>query len=1077
MESAPRRKIPYARPLAIALAAFAVYALLGFFVAPPLIKRAIVNYAAETLHRKASVGDVRVNPLLLSLEIGDFALAESGGAPIVGVKRFFARFAFSSLVRAAWTFSEITLDGLDLRADIAPDGRFNLTALLDSLPRAEPKPQDKPPRVVLRHVVLSNGSVSFSDRSIAVPASATLASINLEVHDLSTLPDSRGGYTVAARFDDGSSIHWRGEASLQPLASRGELAVTGAKLATAWRFLRGRVGLAEPRGELDFGARYDFRYAAGATQLTAEEIQLSGRGVALGTTGPKSALLTLSSLQVAGSRARLDVARGKPWQATLDSLKLTAADLDFTDGSRATPIHAASKQATVGFSVKAEERPDGPQALLEGIAVNLAGLSVGKAGAAQPVGTLDTVAIEDGTLDLAERRLGVGRIAVSGGELHVMREKDGNLPLLKLFAPADGGVAQEAKSEDKPWRTTLDELTLNGTRISISDLSFGGPVTYDVRDLRFAVHGYASDGQAPVKFDAALRLEQGGSLSASGEALLSGAQAELRVKLDRINLAPLQPAVAARARVKLASGELSAELKASRRLRGGKPGLLLDGTLRVDNFLVNEAEGGERLLAWKALTVSGLNLSLAPDQLKIKETKLEGLGAKIVVFKDRSLNLAKALIPGAGGDGATKPAADRDAPFPVAVDRVRFQDCIVDFTDLSLVLPFGAEVHEMNGLVEGASTDPASRASVKLEGRVDEYGLARAEGSLEPFRPTDFMDLSVIFRNVEMPKLSPYSATFAGRRIDSGRLSLDLRYKINKGQLAGDNRVVLEKFTLGERVESPGAVNLPLDLAVALLTDSDGKIDLAMPVTGDVNDPKFSYGPLVWQAIRTAIAKIVSAPFRALSALFGGGSGENLEAIAFDPGRAALLPPEQEKLKHVAEGLTKRPQLRLVAEGETGPADRAALQQLGVELAVAARLGRTPAAGAAPGPVNVADAKTQRALEALFIERQSEDALAKFAADTAKSRNREVDRVSAVLALIGKASSDREFYEALLKRLNETTPVPDAALAQLAGARAQAVASHMTSALAIPAERTEARTAKAPGKAQVKLELDTAAAR
>ena len=165
------------------------------------------------------------------------------------------------------------------------------------------------------------------------------------------------------------------------------------------------------------------------------------------------------------------------------------------------------------------------------------------------------------------------------------------------------------------------------------------------------------------------------------------------------------------------------------------------------------------------------------------------------------------------------------------------------------MLPFAAKVQDLEGSIQGASTDRASRATVRLEGRVDEYGLARVNGSLRPFQPTSFLDLNVVFRNVEMPPLSAYSATFAGRRIASGRLALDLQYKINDRVLAGDNRIVLEKFTLGERVESPGALSLPLDLAVALLTDSDGKIDIAVPVRGNVDDPKFSYGQVIWQAI------------------------------------------------------------------------------------------------------------------------------------------------------------------------------------------------------------------------------------
>ena len=240
---------------------------------------------------------------------------------------------------------------------------------------------------------------------------------------------------------------------------------------------------------------------------------------------------------------------------------------------------------------------------------------------------------------------------------------------------------------------------------------------------------------------------------------------------------------------------------------------------------------------------------------------MNGLGAKILINKDRSVNLVKALTP-PGAAVSTKPAAEPPAqetaaPFPVSIERVRVEHAAVDFSDLSLVLPFAAKIQEFGGDVLGLSTDRASRAVAKLEGRVDEFGLARVDGSLDTFDPTAFMDLRVAFRNVEMTPLSSYSATFAGRRIASGRLGLDLQYKIDKGVLAGENKVELAKFTLGERVDAPGALSLPLDLAVALLTDAEGRIALAVPVKGNVNDPQFSYGHLIWQALSTVLTNIV----------------------------------------------------------------------------------------------------------------------------------------------------------------------------------------------------------------------------
>ena len=359
----------------------------------------------------------------------------------------------------------------------------------------------------------------------------------------------------------------------------------------------------------------------------------------------------------------------------------------------------------------------------------------------------------------------------------------------------------------------------------------------------------------------------------------------------------------------------------------------------------------------------------------------------------------------------------------------------------------------------------------KLEGRVGEYGLARVEGSVNAVQPKTFTDITVIFRNVAMSPLSPYSVTFAGRKIDRGRLSLNLQYKIQKGQLLGDNKVVLEQFTLGERVEAPGALDLPLDLAVALLTDSDGKIDVAIPVSGNVDDPKFSYGHLIWQAVGTLIKNIVTAPFRALGALFGGG-GENLNSIAFDPGDTRLSPQEREKLKHVATVLGKRPQLRLTLEGQYGDKDRVALRQRNVAAAIAENLGQPAAPGALPPPVNPADAKTQRALEALFTKRSSAQGLTQFVTEVEKERGKPVQRVNALLAVLDKPSADVAFYEALLKRLNDTAPIGDDTLRKVAQARARAVGEHLVKTLSVAPKRVEQKAGTSAGGEQVKLGLD-----
>ncbi len=1169
MIAAFKRFLPLRLLIAAAVLAL-LYLLLGFQVLPALGERYLPRYATEQLQRKASVGEIRVNPLFFTVEINDFRLAEQDDAPIIGFKRLLVDFELSSLLRWAWTFANITLDGLDLRAEIRPDGRLNLLDLLDLLRKPDSKDKDgPPPRMLLRHAVLSNGMFALSDRSGATPAQAVVGPVNLELHDISTLPELRGPHTLSARLPAGGVFSWRGEASLQPIFSRGEISLKGLKLATLWNFLRDELNLAEPTGDIDFGLRYQFDYADGTSRLNFENIALKVAGLALSEPGSKTPLLTLEAMEATEGRfdlatrelvlpsvlirkgalaAQADsggvinwqrlvkaapvpaaapapapaipaastgtIATAPPpaaaWRVKLDAVKIEDVALRYDDHSRATPLTFSAGALAAGFSAELGLGGDAVHTVVRDIAVHVSRLAAAEADAAEALVSFDGVAFEGGNFDLAQRSLTAQQLKFTGGAARIVRDKNGNLRIVEVFSAADRGkpppdaktASTPAPDKSRPWRIALEALDIDGARLSLADHSFGQVVAYDVENLRVGLKNLRNDGKTPVKFEAALRLKQGGAAKVAGEASQDGSRLAARAILERIDLKPLQPIIASRTKLSLASGEVSANMKVDYRARQTAPELRVAGPASVDNLLLNEAGSTERLLAWKSLSARGLNLSLAPDRLTMDEVLIAGLGAKVVISKDRSFNLAAAFAPpgtaaavdakaqepvakpapAASADQkarepAAKPApvADVEPAFPIVVDRIRIEKGVVDFADLSLVLPFGAKVHELDGLISGISTDRASRTTVQLEGRVDEYGLARVQGALSPFNPKAFTDISVIFRNVDMPPLTAYSATFAGRRIASGKLALDLRYKIENSELAGDNRLVLEKFTLGERVESPSALNLPLDLAIAVLTDSDGKIDLAMPVRGNVDNPEFSYGHLVWQAIVNVITRIVTAPFRALGALFGGGSGENFDNIAFDPGRAALLPPEQEKLKQVAAALGRRPQLKLAVQGSHGSKDRQALQQRSLQLAVVDKLGRKPAPGQEPGPVNVADAKTQRALEQIFVERNSDNALTAYAAEVEKSRGKPVDRVNPVLALVGRASADAAFYTALLRRLEQSAAVDDDALRQLADARARSVIDNLAGMHAVPAARLEQRPAvAAEGDAppQAKLILD-----
>jgi len=270
---------------------------------------------------------------------------------------------------------------------------------------------------------------------------------------------------------------------------------------------------------------------------------------------------------------------------------------------------------------------------------------------------------------------------------------------------------------------------------------------------------------------------------------------------------------------------------------------------------------------------------------------------------------------------------------------------------------------------------------------------------------------------------------------------------------------VLDKFTLGERVEAPNAIHLPLDLAIALLTDAEGKIDVALPVSGNVDNPEFKYGRVIWKALVNLITKIVTAPFRALGGLFGG-KGEQMDAISFEPGSDSLLPPEMEKLKKVIEALEKRPQLKIVVQGRYDTkTDGKALRTERVKRALAEEMKMKLPPDEKPGPVAFNTAKTQRALEKLLEMRAGEQAIDDFETRYEKETGKKVKRVKPYLAVFGLESSDTAFYQAMFEELIKLEPLPDNDLQDLAQRRAEAIVKELKAVGGLDPSRVAAGSA------------------
>lgn len=716
--------------------------------------------------------------------------------------------------------------------------------------------------------------------------------------------------------------------------------------------------------------------------------------------------------------------------------------------------------------------------------------------AADRVGvTLGEVSLDGGRLDLAAQRVDLARLRLAQGVLHVVRSREGRLDVLEAIqaiiqqresaAPAD-----LSRAAAKPWQFRLGKIEMSDWAIRLRDEGVSPAGELALEAVAASVEAVTQDMSQPLPAQLAFKVASGGQFEAAGQYTPAGTRADFRLKLTDLSLKPAEAYIASKANVQLVSGRVSA----AGQLRMDDKGPGYRGDFSVRDLRINEAGTTNVLLAWKNLGAG--RLTVTPQRLDIGELRLSGLDTKLIIDKNKVINFKKVLKPGPAPAASDSPVAAREDGFLVNIDRLRFYNGEMWFADESLLLPFGTRIHGLRGSMSHLSSRPAGTqkawGQLELEGEVDEYGMARAVGQVDLFDPTGFMDIRVLFKNVEMTRLTPYMATFAGRKIDSGKLSLDLQYKIKQRQLQGENQVTVDRLKLGERVESQTAKDLPLDLAIAILEDSDGRIDLGLPVAGSLDDPEFSYGAIVWKAITNVLTKIVTAPFRALGALFGG--GEKLEGIVFEAGVAQLTPPEREKLAKMAQALAKRPGLALGIGGAYAETDRVAFQDAQLRRAILRQMGERVSEERDPGPLSTALPKVRAALEALYGQRYGASDLAALKEGFRQANPGQLEenmagkmmsRLSGLLRekkTLSEAEVSQlkgvDFHGLLYGRVRAREAVSDERLQALATSRAE-YAAHILKSAGVAVDRLQLRPVEKveAGEDNVPLKLALEAAR
>lgn len=793
------------------LVLYGVYVLFAWLWLPQIVQTQAVKFIETKTAHHLTMDKPSFNPFTIDLHLYNLHLTASDGKDLFSFRELELNLSSTSVLRLATIFDSIRLDGAEVDVTLLRNGGLNWTSLVDELSGKDSKPKQEAgglPRLAIKHFVLSNGHLNFADEN--ADFHSRVEPINLELMDLSSLPDSEGIYSVVAQTEMGAQISWKGRMELNPVTVTGTFNINNFDLAQLATYLEKYLPGKPLEGVFDFSTEYQLKHNRQQLGLTLSNVAFRFRDFQL---QPGKSLPDIAIATIEAKGGHFDQLANT---AALDSLVLNGSEITAPRGDR---------------SVKLVQ--------------------------------LNTLAIENAQVNMGTRNASLRRLALDTGEVNAVRNRRGEVDLLAALhgissttaAPSDKKGARTPAT--KPWHYRVGKIDMEKFSVAFHDESVDPAAHLALDDIALHVEGISDNLAAPLPVQLSLKAPDGGALEVGGSLVPVPVKVDMQIKLEGLALKPARPYIASVSHLALVDGQFSTAGHATYDKHGGK----YKGNFKLNNLRLLESNSRETFLAWRTLGTRALTVT--QDNLNIGSLDIERLESKLIINKDKTVNVSNIMkkpnatnnavaadststqpvgnAPPAGENTAT--AAPRE--FITNIDRIRIRNSTMTFADHSLMLPFDTRIHHMRANINNISSRPNSIGQLEMNGQVDDYGTAQANGQINLFHPVDLLNMEVLFSNIEMTRMTPYSTTFAGRRIDSGKLTLDLSYDIKERQLTGSNKITIDRLTLGERVKSPTAIELPLDLAIAILQDADGRIDLGLPVSGSLDDPQFSYGGIV----------------------------------------------------------------------------------------------------------------------------------------------------------------------------------------------------------------------------------------
>jgi hypothetical protein len=570
------------------------------------------------------------------------------------------------------------------------------------------------------------------------------------------------------------------------------------------------------------------------------------------------------------------------------------------------------------------------------------------------------ISLENASIDTKAHTFNANALRLAGIQGDIRRDAQGRLNLQQFVAagapPKVTGGAAPAKKAAPDWIANINQFAIADSAIAYLDDTVKPAVKLRADDFNLTADNVPSKLDKSIKISLRSQINKSGKLSADGNIAAQMKSLELAIDAQNLPVSALQPYFTDYLNVTLTSGLASTKGKLRLVPPSGRQELVTDydGTLHLANFRVLDKESSADFLKWKLLDVSGINASIgSPRQhVTLGKIALDDFYARIILSESAKLNLQDIVVSKNAPPGAPKPsltsaeagegmgqgtkkitkstaegsttiapiaaAPSKENAPAIKIGEVVIKGDNINYTDNFVKPNFTANMTGMNGAIGGIASDKAAPAAIDLNGKIDNDAPVAISGSLNPLFKPIFLDIKASANGVELPRLTPYTAKYAGYAIEKGKLSMDVNYHIENDKLVADNSVRIDQLTFGDKIDSPTATKLPVLLAVALLKDRNGQINIDLPISGSLSDPEFSIGGIIVRIFINLIVKAVTSPFALISSAFGGG-GDELGYAEFAPGSVTLTATTQSKLGTIAKALKDRPALKLDLIGRVDP--------------------------------------------------------------------------------------------------------------------------------------------------------------